>query len=58
MSKRLRRCLVVCALLTALTMCAVVAGGMYVLSCNQMEQRLARQAANLAARRRLHMPQS
>ena len=49
MSKRLRRCLVVCALLTALTMCVVVAGGMYVLSCNQMEQRLERQAANLAA---------
>ena len=49
MSKRLRRCLVVCALLTALTMCAVVAGGMYVLYCNQMEQRLARQTANLAA---------
>ena len=49
MSKQLRRCLVVCALLTALTMCVVVAGGMYVLSCNQMEQRLERQAANLAA---------
>ncbi|MGN0777540.1 MAG: ATP-binding protein [Aristaeellaceae bacterium] len=49
MSKRLRQCLVLCALMTALTMCVMVIGGMYVLSCSQMEAQLARQAAELSA---------
>ena len=48
MSKRLRKCLIICALLTALTMCVMVISGMYVLTRNQLRDRLTDQTELLA----------
>ena len=44
MRKRLTRCMIACALITACLMCLMVAGGMYVTFSDQLKQALVREA--------------
>lgn len=49
MRKRLTRCMIACALITACLMCLMVAGGMYVTFSDQLKQALVREADTLSA---------